>query len=89
MVGVSQGGEYLHSLSKHSLTELTNICNGLARKIGILPRVVLNCSNLVFVYSNYISLTDAVAKHLARCAGPGLIMFPVCDGNMCLIAKQK
>ncbi len=75
-------------MSKLSLTELTNICNGLTRDMGILPWVVVGCSNLVFVYSNYISLTDAVAKHPARFAGPGLITVPFCDGNTRPISKQ-
>ena len=87
-MGISQGAKYLHSVSKLTLVELTNICNGLARELGIPPRVVVDCSNLVFVYSNYVSPTDAVAKHLARFLGPGIIMVPVCDGDSCPISKQ-
>jgi hypothetical protein len=43
---------------------------------------------LVFVYSNFISPTDAVAKQLTRFSGPGIIMVPVRDGDGCPISKQ-
>lgn len=87
-MGVNQGGKYLHSVSNLTLVELTTICNGIARELGLAPRVMVDCSNLVFVYSNYISPTDAVAKHLARFAAPGIIMVPVCDGAEHPISKQ-
>lgn len=87
-MGVNQGSKYLHSVSKLTLVEISNICMGLARELGILPRVVVDCSNLAFVYSNYISPTDAVAKHLARFAAPGIVIVPVCDGVTRPISKQ-
>ena len=87
-MGVTQGGKYLHSVSKLTLVELASICNGIAREFDITPRVVVDCNNLVFVYSNYMSPTDAVAKHLARFAAPGIIMVPVCDGATRPISKQ-
>ena len=79
-MGVTQASKYLHSVSKLTLVEIASICTGLARELGILPRVVVDCSNLAFIYTNYISPTDAVAKHLARFAAPGIVIVPVCDG---------
>ena len=87
-MGVNQGSKYLHSVSKLTLVEISSICMGLARELSILPRVVVDCSNLAFVYSNYISPTDAVAKHLARFATPGIVIVPVCDGVTRPISKQ-
>ena len=87
-MGVIQARKYLHSVSKVTLVELTTICKGIARELGIAPRVVVDCSNLVFVYLNYISPTDAVAKHLARFSAPGMIMVPVCDGAERPMSKQ-
>ena len=87
-MGVIQASKYLHSVSKLTLVEIASICTGLARELGILPRVVVDCSNLAFVYSNYISPTDAVAKHLARFAAPGIVIVPVCDGVTHPISKQ-
>ena len=87
-MGVNQASKYLHSVSKLTLVDISNICQGLARELGILPRVVVDCSNLAFIYSNYISPTDAVAKHLARFATPGIVIVPVCDGVTRPSSKQ-
>ena len=87
-MGVTQASKYLHSVSKLTLVEIASICTGLVRELGILPRVVVDCSNLAFIYTNYISPTDAVAKHLARFAAPGIVIVPVCDGVTRPISKR-
>lgn len=87
-MGVNQGSKYLHSVPKLTLVEISITCNGLAWELSILPWVVVDCSNLAFVYLNYIFPTDAVAKHLSRFATPGIAIVPVCDGVMHLISKQ-
>ena len=87
-MGVKNGSKFLHSCSKLTLTEVSTIAKGLARDSSIQPRVVVDCSNVVFVYNHYLTPTDAVAKHLSRLAAPGLVIVPVCDGPNRPVAKQ-
>ena len=87
-MGVKNGAKTLHSISCLTLADITQICKGLAAEQKILPRIVADCSNLLFIFSKCTSAVSAVASHLSRIAATGIIMVPVCDGPIRPISKQ-
>lgn len=88
-MGVRNGSKFLHSCSKLTLSEVSIIANGLAaRGSNTKAQVVVDCSNMVFIYNHYLNPIDAVAKHLAQLGTPGLVIVPVCDGPKRPVAKQ-
>jgi hypothetical protein len=87
-MGVKNGAKTLHSISGLTLTDISRICKGLAGEKQILPRIVADCSNLLFIFSKCASAVSAVAGHLSRIAATGVVMVPVCDGPVRPISKQ-
>jgi hypothetical protein len=87
-MGVKSGAKTLHSVSGLTLTDIAIMCKGLAAEKQILPRIVADCSNLLFVFSKCISAVSAVAGHLSRIAATGVVMVPICDGPIRPISKQ-
>jgi hypothetical protein len=78
----------LHSVTSLSLTDVAVMSKGLASEKQILPRIVADCSNLLFLFSKCTSVVSAVAGHLSRMTATGVVMVPVCDGAICPISKQ-
>lgn len=87
-MGVKNGSKTLHSVTGLTLVDVAQMCKGLAAEQKILPRIVGDCSNLLFVFSKCTSAVSAVAGHLSRIAATGVIMVPVCDGPVRPISKQ-
>lgn len=87
-MGVKNGAKTLHSISGLTLADVAQMCKGLAAEQQILPRIVADCSNLLFVFSKCTSAVSAVAGHLSRIASTGVVMVPVCDGPIRPISKQ-
>ena len=85
---VKNGAKTLHSISGLTLADIAQMCKGLAAEQQILPRIVADCSNLLFVFSKCTSAVSAVAGHLSRIAATGVVMVPVCDGPIRPISKQ-
>lgn len=87
-MGVKNGSKTLHSVTGLSLNDIAIMSKGLASEKKILPRIVADCSNLLFLFSKCTSVVSAVAGHLSRIAATGVVMVPVCDGAMRPISKQ-
>ena len=87
-MGVKNGSKTLHSVTGLTLADVAQMCKGLAAEQQILPRIVADCSNLLFVFSKCTSAVSAVAGHLSRIAATGVVMVPVCDGPIRPISKQ-
>jgi hypothetical protein len=47
-MGVKNGAKTLHSISGLTLADVALMCKGLATEQQILPRIVADCSNLLF-----------------------------------------
>jgi hypothetical protein len=88
IMGVKNGAKTLHSVTGLSLTDVAVMSKGLASEKQILPRIVADWSNLVFLFSKCTSIVSAVSGHLSRMAATGVVMVPVCDGAICPISKQ-
>lgn len=81
IMGGKSGSAALHSIKTSSLTDVVDICNGLATELGMdRPRVVADMSNIAYIFSKSSSVIASVANHLVKWAGLGLIMAAVCDG---------
>ena len=87
-MGVKNGAKTLHSISGLTLADIAQMCKGLATEQQILPRIIADCSNLLFVFSKCTSAVSAVAGHLSRIAATGVVMVPICDGPIRPISKQ-
>ena len=87
-MGVKNGSKTLHSVTGLTLVDVAQMCKGLAAEQQLLPRIVAECSNLLFVFSKCTSVVSAVAGHLSRIAATGVVMVPVCDGPIRPISKQ-
>ena len=87
-MGVKNGSKTLHSVTGLTLADVAQMCKGLTAEQQILPRIVADCSNLLFVFSKCTSAVSAVAGHLSRIAATGVVMVPVCDGPIRPISKQ-
>ena len=88
-MGVEGGSNTLHSLKGLSLSELGAICRGLAAALGIeMPRIVVDCNNLGYVFSKASSTVASIVNHLMKCANTGVAMEPVCDGDVRPVCKQ-
>ncbi|KAL3771525.1 hypothetical protein ACHAWU_003700 [Discostella pseudostelligera] len=87
-MGVKNGAKTLHSVTGLTLADVAAMGKGLANEKQIMPRIVADCSNLLFVFSKCTSVVSAVAGHLSRIAASGVIMVPVCDGAIRPISKQ-
>ena len=85
-MGVKNGAKKLHSVTGLSLTDVAVMSKGPTSEKQILPRIVADCSNLLFLFSKCTSVVSTVASHLSRIAATGVIMVPVCDGvGMCML----
>ena len=87
-MGVKNGSKTLHSVTGLTLADVAQMCKGLAAEQQILPRIVADCSNLLFVFSKCTSVVSAVAGHLSRISATGVVMVPICDGPIQPISKQ-
>ena len=88
IMGVKNGSKTLHSVTGLTLADVAQMCKGLAAEQQILPRIVADCSNLLFVFSKCTSVVSAVAGHLSRISATGVVMVPICDGPIQPISKQ-
>jgi hypothetical protein len=88
IIGVKNGAKTLHYVTGLSLTDVAVMSKGLASEKQILPRIVADCSNLLFLFSKCTSVVSAVAGHLSRIAATAVAMVPVCDGAIFPISKQ-
>ena len=61
---------------------------GLAAEKYRKPKVVADCSNIVYIFSKACPQTEAVANHLLKLTNPGIIMVPVYDRVVHPVWKQ-
>lgn len=88
-MGATDGSKTLHSLTELSQKDVADIVKGRARDLGIdRPIVVVDVMNIAFVFSKAVSITMAVVNHLGKWAKTGIVIVPVCDGNIRPICKQ-
>ncbi len=87
-IGVTKGSQTLHSIIHLTLADIAVLCRRLGDKDGIPPRIVGDCSNLVYKFSGHSSAVASLANHFRKFATAGVIIVPVCDGRFCPIAKQ-
>lgn len=80
-MGVKSGGKTLHSVSDMTFIDLVEVLKGHAKEQGSnRPKVVVDCNNLVYIFSKASSIAEAVTNHLMKFAKEGIIMVPVVDG---------
>ena len=88
-MGVKNGSSTLHSITDLSLAELAHICRRMADKKGISPRIVADCSNLIYIFKgSYTPVVISLVNHFNKFTTAGLIIVPVCDGHVRPTAKQ-
>ena len=62
-MGVTKGSQTLHSIIDLTLADIAVLCRWLGDKNGILPRIVADCSNLVYVLNGHSSAVVLFANH--------------------------
>jgi hypothetical protein len=87
-MGVKNGAKILHSVSGLTLADIARMCKGVAAEKQILPRIVADCCNLLFMFSKCTSAVSAVAGHLSKIVATGVVMVPIFDGPFHPISKQ-
>lgn len=87
-MGATSGASVLHKVSGLSPSEAAAISRGLAAELGAdKPRIVADCNNIVFSFSQSTNNVLAAANHLIKWASYGFVMGPVCDGDVCPVCK--
>ena len=88
-MGVSNGSATLHSITDLTLAEVALLCRRVADNKGILPRVVADCSNLIYIFKgSYTPVEKSLANFFNKFTTAGIIVVPVCDGHVRPTAKQ-
>jgi hypothetical protein len=88
-MGVPHGSSTLHSITDLTLADLAHICRRMADKKGISPRIVADCSNLIYIFKgSYTPVVISLVNHFNKFTTAGLIIVPVCDGHVRPTAKQ-
>jgi hypothetical protein len=88
-MGVKNGSATLHSITDLTLAKVAHMCCRLADNKGISPRVVANCSNLIYIFkSSYTPIAISLVNHFKKLTTAGIIVVPVCDSYVRPTAKQ-
>ena len=88
-MGVKNGSATLHSITDLTLAEVALMCRRIADKKGISPRIVADCSNLIYIFKgSYTPVVISLVNHFNKFTTAGIIVVPVCDGHVRPIAKQ-
>jgi hypothetical protein len=89
-MGVMKGSLTLHSIVELTLANVAHLCRQFAKKNGVpSPRVVCDCSNLVYIFKDsYTPVVISLANHFWKFIAAGVVIVPVCNGNIRPTAKQ-
>eukprot|EP00956_Cyclotella_meneghiniana_P040674 scaffold202164_cov66-Cyclotella_meneghiniana.AAC.2 len=88
-MGVTKGNLVLHKVSNLSLFDVAAIGRGIASAKGLeKPRIIADCSNIVYVLSKSSSVVSSVVNLLMKWASSGNVMVPACDGMVRPVCKQ-
>ena len=70
----------MHSISDMTFINLVAVSKTYAKEQGSNhPKVVVDCCNLVYIFSKASSIVEAVMNHLIKFAKEGIIMVLVVD----------
>lgn len=88
-MGVTKGTLVLHKVTNLSLSDIAAIGRGIAAARGLeKPRIVADCSKIVYVLSKASSVMLSVVNLLMKWASSGCVMFLSCDGRVRPVCKQ-
>ena len=88
-MGVKNGSATLHAITNLTLAEVAILCRRLADKEATSPRIVADCSNLVYMFKgSHTPVVLSLVNHFSKFTAAGLTIVPVCDGHIRPAAKQ-
>ncbi len=88
-MGIKNASTTLHSITNLTLANVGHKCRRLAEMKGISPRIVADCSNLIYIFKgSYIPVVQSLVNHFSKFITAGVIVVPVCDGLVRPTAKQ-